>query len=869
MRGAVAHAAEPPCPCAQLPLEDPVPIIRRLLALSLLTVATAACGGGGDSGTNPTPPNTQGSLSIAVSPATLPIEQGASGTLNASVTRGGSFTGPVVLTAETVPAGIAVTFNPATVASGATSSAITVSAIATVAPGSYTFVVRAQGSGVTDQTATVSLTVTAKPAIAMTLAPATASAVQGGTPSYTASVVRTNYTGAVAIAVSGAPAGVTTTTTANGDVTTIAVNVAASTATGTYALTTTASGSGVTAVTATFTLTVTAPAGASIALSATPNAISVQAGGSGVATTITIARTNFAGTVVVAVQSGLPAGVTATNNPAGPVVGNSVAVTFTASSAAVPGTYNVVLQGAGFQATPGTVTIALTVTTGAGSSSVALSASPATLNVAPGSTTSTVLTIARSNFTGTVNLAASGAPTAVTLTLTTTATTGSSATLGVAVGSGAAVGSYPLTVTASGNGIATTQLSIILVITQVSSGGNVAWTFCSVTGFPVWFAYQDGGPTAPWSQVQMGAGNRYGFDIGTRGAVAYVMQNNPDNFTLNIVHGTRAELSGQGTGPCPPLGTFLKTVNGTVTGFQSASDFASVAVGNAFAQLSPTQAQPNFTITGVPDGVRDLVATRSSFNASNVANPLTLTKIYLKRGINPPNLSSVGTVDFNGPEAFDPASTSVTINGIAGGEQVAASNTFITNTLSYGSLGAVSLATGSTLTIPIVPSTKTAAGDVQAIAVNAATISGSLATQIRSVTAAFRDPANASVTLGAVVGTPTISTLASAPYARLRAQVTRQNDYQDFWSVNFTQIATSSRRAVSITMSAAYLGAGSTLDLGIPDFAGVSGWQNTWGPIAGTVTTWNVAMTGWVSANGGLVDGALYRIGQRQGTFTP
>ncbi|MBK8649927.1 MAG: hypothetical protein IPN16_25985 [Gemmatimonadetes bacterium] len=39
--------------------------------------------------------------------------------------------------------------------------------------------------------------------------------------------------------------------------------------------------------------------------------------------------------------------MTATNNPAGPVVGNSVAVTFTASSAAVPGTYNVVLQGAG------------------------------------------------------------------------------------------------------------------------------------------------------------------------------------------------------------------------------------------------------------------------------------------------------------------------------------------------------------------------------------------------------------------------------------------------------------------------------------------------------------------------------------------
>ncbi|MBK9977185.1 MAG: hypothetical protein IPP20_04525 [Gemmatimonadetes bacterium] len=123
-----------------------MPIIRRLLALSLLTVATVACGGGGDSGTNPTPPNTQGA-SRSPSPRNAPDRTGASGTLNASVTRGGSFTGPVVLTAETVPAGIAVTFNPATVASGATSSAIAVSAIATVAPGSYTFVVRAQGSG--------------------------------------------------------------------------------------------------------------------------------------------------------------------------------------------------------------------------------------------------------------------------------------------------------------------------------------------------------------------------------------------------------------------------------------------------------------------------------------------------------------------------------------------------------------------------------------------------------------------------------------------------------------------------------------------------------------------------------------------------
>lgn len=310
-------------------------------------------------------------------------------------------------------------------------------------------------------------------------------------------------------------------------------------------------------------------------------------------------------------------------------------------------------------------------------------------------------------------------------------------------------------------------------------------------------------------------------------------------------------------------------MTGTVSGFLTANDFVTVGVGNAISPVSPTQAQPNFTLTGVPDGLRDLVATRSTFNVSTPANPLLLNRIYLRRGINPPNLSSVGTVDFNGPDAFAPATTSVAINGIASGEQVSASNTFITNTQSFGSLGASSALSGNALNLFNVPSNKTAAGDVQALAVNAVTISGSQVTQIRSVTAVFRDPANAMVTPGAPVNQPTISTLATAPYARPRAQSARQAEYQDFWSANFVQVTTSSRRSVTITTSLGYVGAGSTIDMGLPDFTGVGGWQNSWGPIAGNLVNWNVAMTGWQSATVGLVDGALYRIGQRQGTFTP
>lgn len=844
---------------------------RQPLAILLAVLVSACGGGGGDGGTGPVVQPPSGDFAITLSPTTLSIVQGESGTVTAAVARSGNFTGAVTLSAENVPTGLTPAFAPNVVAAGATSVTLTVGVAGTVAPGSYTFLVRAQASGLSDRTGTVSLTVTAKPAVAMALSAATGSVAQGGSASLTATVTRTNFTGAVSIAVTGAPTGVTPAVSSNGDVHTITLNVGAATPVGTHPLTVTASATGVSNVSATYTLTVTAPPPASIALTATPTAVSIQAGGSGGSTTIGITRTNFTGTVVVAAQSGLPAGVTTLNAPVGPVSGNSVTVTFSATTAAPPGTYNVVLQGAGFQATAGTVTVALTVTPAAsGGGSVALSAAPASMTIAPGSGTTTFLTITRTNFTGAVTLAASANQVpAITLTLTPTITTGNSATLGIAVGASATPGTYPVTVTATGAGLTPVQLTIQVTVSNTSSGGNVAWTFCALTGFPVWFAYQDGDPTSPWTQVPLGAGNRYAFNLTTRGAVAYVFQNNPDNYTLNIAYGSRDELASQGTATCPAPGSILKTVTGTVAGFASATDFATVGIGIAFAQVPPTPMQPNFTITGVPDGLRDLVATRSTFNSANVANPLLLNKIYLRRGINPPNFSSVGTVDFNGSDAFDPTSTTLTINGIAGGEQVSASNTFITNTQSFGSLGASTLASGNTLNIFTVPSSKTAAGDVQAFTVNAATISGSSVTQIRSVTTALRNPANPSVTLGSTVNTPTISTLATAPYARPRAQFARQSDYLDQWIANFTQVGSASRRAVSITMSSAYAGSGSSIDLGVPDFTTVGGWQNVWGPIAGNLVNWTVAMTGWISATGGLVDGALFRTGQRQGTFTP
>jgi uncharacterized protein YdeI (BOF family)/uncharacterized membrane protein len=870
----VSRCEDPASPSREPPvwaLEVPVRIARpsRLVSTALLVVA-AACGGGGggdnNGGTGPGPVSQD--FDLTLSATTLSVEQGGSSSVTASVGRTGGFAGTVNLSAESVPSGLTVTFAPAAVPSGTPSTTVSVAAAGTLAPGNYSFTVRAQATGRTDRTGAVSVTVTARPAIAVALSATSASVAQGANTSYTATVSRTNFTAAVTIAVTGAPAGVTTTTSTTGDVTTVSVAVGATAAPGSYTHTTTASGTGVTAVAATFALTVTAAAPASIALTATPNAISAQAGGAGVPVTLGIVRTNFTGSVVIAVQSGLPAGVTTSVNPTGPTLGTSVVMTFTASAAAVPGTYTVVVQGAGFQATAGTVSIALTVTSAPTTGSIALSATPNLVALLRGQGGTVNIAITRSNYAGTVNLSATGAPSGVNLTLTPTSTTGNSVTLGIAVGTNAPTGSHTIVVTASGTGVATTQVSIPLNVAAPSAGGNVSWQFCAQTTIPIWVAAQDGDANAPWTQLAAGAGNSYSFNIGTRGGVAWVTQFGTGQYQLSIVYGSQAELNAQGTSQCANQST-NRPVSGTVVGFLSSTDQVSVALGSAFASPAPTQLAPNFSIPNAPTGLRDLIGTRATLDVSNALNPLTVNKVFIRRGLNPPFNGSVGTVDFTGADAFDPDVRTITVNGIVTGELVNSSNTFMTSTQSFGSLGATTLSSGNSLTIRTVPAARTAAGDVQMIATNAVTFSGNVTSQIRSVTNVFRDPANLSVTLGAAVNTPTISTLATAPYARLRAQAQRQSDYQDFFTTNFTQNGPGLQRTVSLTMTAAYLGGASTIDMAVPDFTSTSGWQNTWGPVVGVSAFWNVAMTGWISANNGLIEGAVFRVGQRQGTFTP
>jgi len=111
-------------------------------------------------------------------------------------------------------------------------------------------------------------------------------------------------------------------------------------------------------------LTVNAPPTPDFTLSASPASLTINQGASGTST-ITITRTGgFTSSVALSASAGLPAGVTASFNPAS-ATGNSSVLTLTVPSATPTGSSTVTITGTGGGLTK-TTTIALTVAGGGG-----------------------------------------------------------------------------------------------------------------------------------------------------------------------------------------------------------------------------------------------------------------------------------------------------------------------------------------------------------------------------------------------------------------------------------------------------------------------------------------------------------------------
>jgi len=204
-------------------------------------------------------------FSIAASPTSLSLLQGASGTstISTAVTSGSA--AAVSLAVSGTPAGATASLSPTSVTAGG-SSTLTVGA-GTAAAGNYTLTITGT-EGTTTHSTTVTLTVTAPSDFSIAASPTSVSVAQGGSGSSSISTAVTSGSATtVSLTASGAPAGTTaslspTSVTAGGS-STLSLSVGASTAAGTYTITVTGTGAGKTH-SATVSLTVTVPASGGI-----------------------------------------------------------------------------------------------------------------------------------------------------------------------------------------------------------------------------------------------------------------------------------------------------------------------------------------------------------------------------------------------------------------------------------------------------------------------------------------------------------------------------------------------------------------------------------------------------------------------------
>ncbi|MCC6929032.1 MAG: hypothetical protein IT359_08600 [Gemmatimonadaceae bacterium] len=833
-------------------------LARLRCAIAPLCLAiVAACGG--DGGSTSPPPTPQG-FAVALSANSLSIEQGASGSITATVTRTGGFTGAVDVSAEGLPSGVTATLTPSSIGSGTTTGSLAVSVATSVAPGSYNFTIRAKATGLSDQTFTASLSVTAKPVITVALAPATASIAQGGSGSFKATIARTNFTGSVAVAVTGAPTGVTTTVTQSADTFAVAVAVSLNTPQGNYPLTVTASGSGVSNATATYTLAVVArPASIALAVSGSTT-LTTSAGGANVSATIIINRTEYLGDVTLAVAGTLPNGVSATFAPS-PTSGNSITATFSTTAQTVAATYPITLKGSGTGITDATVAITLVVNPVASISSITLSRT--TLSIAQGGTDATSVSIVRSNFAGAVTFAVSGLPNGVTADFGVNPTGGNGATLTFSVPAGATPGSSVVTVTASGAGIATVSAQLTLTITPGGQTGNATFQFCgSASNTPLWFAAQTG---STWQQILPSSPNAYSITVGNSAGVAWVTQDDATTTTLHIFYGTQSELAERAATQCvSPSG---KTVTGSVAGL-AITDAATVSFGGQSA-ASLTSFAPNFTLSNIPDGVHDLVAARLQLPG------MQADRIIIQRGLNPANNSSLGTLNFAGASAITTVPRTVNVQGVAGGESVTAFAALRTANGTSATVGMALPGASTTPQVNVVPAASLVTGDLHTFTAMAGIVASSVMTMGRVVTHLTSSAANPTLALGPDLNAPTVSTFGlQGGVIRVRTAFPIQAQYNSLWVLGYAQSSGGANRNVEVVVSGAYqnLVNGASFGNNMPDFSIVPGWQSAWGLQNNVLISWSVYGFGWSLGSGlsqPILDGTTILGAFKTGSYTP
>jgi hypothetical protein len=413
----------------------------------------------------------------------------------------------------------------------------------------------------------------------------------------------------------------------------------------------------------------------------------------------------------------------------------------------------------------------------------------------------------------------------------------------VSVGLSVTPGTYNLTI--NGTSSAGPRSTGLTLTVGTSSSGNVTVDFagCPAGERAAWLAVQDGG--GPWTRIT-GTGDVYNFTIGSSGGgVAYVVLGASNAAAITVQYMSQAEFTAHTWVQCPPPATG-KTINGSVAN-AAQTDQPTISLGGSYKTVL-TFLSTTFQLTNVPDGAQDLVAYRHSLVGGN-------DTAIIRRAQNIADNGTVGTLDFGGTEAFAPATATITLSNLLGSETASHSMSYQVNANCATAPLYFSATAGATFTASGIPTAQQLPTDFHSLMVGASTT-----TESRIITQYNHSLVARTITLGAVMPTPTVTTLAGS-YKRLQAVYTLPTDYEGFTGLDYSDGA---NKTVNISATFGYLG-GTSVTLALADYSALSGWDNSWPPATSSTGTWTVL--GISAPASACTEGATFKTASVNGPF--
>lgn len=438
-----------------------------------------------------------------------------------------------------------------------------------------------------------------------------------------------------------------------------------------------------------------------------------------------------------------------------------------------------------------------------------------------------------------------------------------SSTLTLTAAANLAAGNYTLTIRGQAQGVASQSVALPVQVTASSGGsGSVTLDFSACVGFdvPAWVAWQDG--NGAWARVT-GTGNVYRFTVtAATGSFAYVIPGPTSQAQIQIQRMTRSEISAAPFVYCSGPGPALKVINGSVTGV-TGGDLVNISLGGGLGVANPQITV--FNIAGVQNGAHDLIAWRHDLLADIVGsgNP---DRGLVRRDQDIASGGTVGVLNMNGPESFGPSSAVFTVSGMVTGDEVAHTMRYNTGASCDGSMLYSSVhMSGNTFIGYGFSASVQRATDYHQVMFTSTTRQGGVLFPVaqRTLIETFQTMGSRTLNLGAVLAPPAITTLPGT-YKRLPATFAPTAEYNA--GAVFTYSVPSQQKNVTIGATSAWIGA-SSVTLGMPDFSGIAGWNNTWPPASGATGQWMTAASGTTLAGPSIcVNNARIVSAMRQGS---